>query len=220
MHTDWEFSLVNAYTCIQDQSTTQNIFVNWWWKYDILYAACWIEMHNFIICDPVYRMICFCSARPQMEIQLQIPVEVIFCNCEIFLQDNNCLCVLNVLWKFQIKMWCLNGVILMISGPVGNWPNNKPQALKTDFSISYFSIPQRSNKHNFVEDYPISKSTMHHNGRMCTLIIYQELNFDHVHRRISFWQHGSHYIFIVKFSGNFSMCMYLIVLCNLLWYVG
>ncbi len=32
----------------------------------------------------------------------------------------------------------------------------------------------------------------HYNGRMYTLIIYQELNFDHVHRRVSFWHHGSH----------------------------
>ncbi len=29
----------------------------------------------------------------------------------------------------------------MIAGPTGNWRNDKPQTLKTDFSISYFSIP-------------------------------------------------------------------------------
>ncbi len=38
----------------------------------------------------------------------------------------------------------------MSFGPIGDWPNDKSQTLKADFSISYFSIPQGPNDHNFV----------------------------------------------------------------------
>ena len=31
---------------------------------------------------------------------------------------------------------------------------------------------------------------------------YQELNFDHVHRRVSFWQHGSH---LIIYKHNFDL---------------
>ena len=55
------------------------------------------------------------------------------------------------IYTVKVLDWNLkpNGVILMIFGPIGHWPNNKSQTLKADFSISYFTIPQWSNRHHF-----------------------------------------------------------------------
>ncbi len=64
--------------------------------------------------------------------------------------------------SFSLELKALiNGVILKISNPIVDWSNYKPQTLKADFSISYFSIPKMAQIGqmgiNLVYDCPISK---------------------------------------------------------------
>ena len=61
------------------------------------------------------------------------------------------------------------------------------KVLDQNVAISYFPIPQWSNGHNFalgLSNFKILTTII--NGQMCTLIIYQEPNFDHVHRSVCF----------------------------------
>ncbi len=44
--------------------------------------------------------------------------------------------------NITIAHWSINGVILTISSPIGNWLNAKPQPCKGNVSISDFPIPQ------------------------------------------------------------------------------
>ncbi len=66
-----------------------------------------------------------------------------------YLQNHNRWCVLNILWKFYIKIWSVNGDFWWFLAHLAIDRNDKSQTLKAYFSVSYFSIPQRSNGHNF-----------------------------------------------------------------------
>ena len=104
-----------------------------------------------------------------------------------------------IICEIEMRRFCARPQMeIYRSGPIGNWHNDKPQILKVDFSISYFSIPKGQMCITLLRIGRFQNFNHHYKWENVYFNNIPKPQFDHVHRSVSFWQCGSHIMVSVR----------------------